>query len=58
MRSLQLQRHDAQQQSGAALAELQQRLQLPPELMESWIGRVRFGQGPCGPVLPSTPRRP
>jgi len=40
------------------LAELQQRLQLPPELVESWIGRVRFGQGPCGPVLPSTPRRP
>lgn len=40
------------------LAELQQRLQLPPELVESWIGRVRFGQGPCGPVLPSTSRRP
>jgi hypothetical protein len=40
------------------LAELQQRLQLPPELVEGWIGRVRFGQGPCGPVLPSTPRRP
>jgi DNA uptake protein ComE-like DNA-binding protein len=39
------------------LAELQQRLQLPPELVESWIGRVRFGQGPCGPVLPSTNRR-
>ena len=40
------------------LAELQQRLQLPPELVESWIGRVRFSQGPCGPVLPSPPRRP
>ena len=39
------------------LAELQQRLQLPPEIVESWIGRVRFGQGPCGPVLPSTSRR-
>jgi DNA uptake protein ComE-like DNA-binding protein len=40
------------------LAELQQRLQLPPELVEGLIGRVRFGQGPCGPVLPPTTRRP
>lgn len=34
------------------LADLQQRLQLPPSLVESWIGKVRFGSGPIGPVLP------
>ena len=34
------------------LADLQQRLQLPPDLVASWIGRVRFGTGPIGPVLP------
>lgn len=34
------------------LADLQQRLQLPPDLVESWIGKVRFGAGPIGPVLP------
>ena len=38
------------------LADLQQRLQLPAALVEGWIGRVRFGNGPIGPVLP--PRRP
>ncbi|MEB3307984.1 MAG: hypothetical protein VKK98_07530 [Cyanobacteriota bacterium] len=37
------------------LADLQERLQFPPELVESWIGRVRFGSGPIGPVLPGTP---
>ena len=34
------------------LADLQQRLQLPPDLVERWIGKVRFGSGPIGPVLP------
>jgi DNA uptake protein ComE-like DNA-binding protein len=38
------------------LADLQQRLQLPPTLVEAWIGRVRFGTGHTGPVLP--PKRP
>lgn len=37
------------------LADLQHRLQLPAALVESWIGKVRFGNGPIGPVLP--PRR-
>jgi hypothetical protein len=37
------------------LAELQQRLTLPPSLVEAWIGRVRFDPAPAGPVLP--PRR-
>ena len=39
------------------LADLQQRLQLPPALVESWIGKVRFGRGPIGPVLPPPRRR-
>ncbi len=39
------------------LAELQQRLQLPPALVESWIGQLSFDAGPPGPVLPPT-RRP
>ncbi len=34
------------------LADLQERLQLPASLVETLIGRVRFGQGPAGPVLP------
>ncbi|MEB3234181.1 MAG: hypothetical protein VKM98_02035 [Cyanobacteriota bacterium] len=34
------------------LADLQQRLQLPPALIEAWIGKVRFGQGLAGPKLP------
>lgn len=34
------------------LADLQQRLQLPPELIESWIGRVSFSPAPAGPKLP------
>jgi len=36
------------------LADLQHRLQLPPELIEGWIGKVRFGQGQAGPQLPLT----
>ncbi|MEB3276653.1 MAG: hypothetical protein VKM92_06775 [Cyanobacteriota bacterium] len=36
----------------ADLADLQQRLQLPPQLIEGWIGKVRFGQGQAGPRLP------
>jgi DNA uptake protein ComE-like DNA-binding protein len=38
------------------LAELQQRLGLPPSLVEGWIGKVRFGAGPQGPVLPPGPK--
>lgn len=34
------------------LADLQQRLQLPPTLVEAWIGRVRFSASQGGPVLP------
>jgi DNA uptake protein ComE-like DNA-binding protein len=34
------------------LADLQQRLQLPPAVVEELIGRVRFGRGPAGPELP------
>ncbi|MEB3172382.1 MAG: type II secretion system protein GspK [Cyanobacteriota bacterium] len=34
------------------LADLQQRLQLPAEQIEAWIGKVRFGQGLAGPSLP------
>lgn len=37
------------------LADLQQRLQLPADLVERWIGRVGFDPAP-GPVLPSAPR--
>jgi DNA uptake protein ComE-like DNA-binding protein len=40
------------------LADLQQRLQLPAELVEGLIGRVCFGQGPIGPELPRPPRPP
>jgi hypothetical protein len=39
------------------LAELQQRLQLPAALVETWIGQVVFDPAPGGPVLPPT-RRP
>lgn len=38
------------------LADLQERLQLPPDLVERWIGKVRFGTGPIGPVLPGGPK--
>ncbi|MEB3263210.1 MAG: hypothetical protein VKJ66_02435 [Synechococcus sp.] len=34
------------------LADLQERLQFPPALLEGWIGRVRFSPGPAGPRLP------
>ena len=34
------------------LADLQQRLQWSPALVEELIGKVRFGQGPAGPQLP------
>ncbi|MCT0210546.1 MAG: hypothetical protein DCF18_13945 [Cyanobium sp.] len=34
------------------LADLQQRLQLPPHLVEALIGKVSFGRGPVGPDLP------
>jgi len=40
------------------LADLQQRLQLPPAVVEGWIGKVRFSSGPIGPVLPPPQRRP
>ncbi len=39
------------------LAELQERLQLPPSLVESWIGQVAFDIAPLGPMLPPTRRR-
>jgi DNA uptake protein ComE-like DNA-binding protein len=39
------------------LADLQQRLQLPPEVVEGWIGRVSFDPPVAGPVLPP-PLRP
>ncbi len=38
------------------LADLQQRLQLPADLVERWIGRFRYATAP-GPVLPPS-RRP
>lgn len=38
------------------LADLQERLHLPPELVEHWIGRVRFSQSSAGPVLPPARR--
>ncbi|MFM7266424.1 MAG: hypothetical protein ACKOZW_12715 [Cyanobium sp.] len=40
------------------LAELQQRLQLPPALVEGWIGRVSFDPPRPGPALPPTANRP
>ncbi len=40
------------------LADLQARLQLPASVVEAWIGRVCFGQGPLGPMLPPGPKRP
>lgn len=44
------------------LADLQHRLQLPPALVEAWIGRVGFqqrspGKGSGGPSLPTAGRR-
>ncbi|MEB3254949.1 MAG: hypothetical protein VKJ05_01045 [Synechococcaceae cyanobacterium] len=36
------------------LADLQHRLQLPPDLVESWIGRVGFEPPLPGPALPPT----
>lgn len=42
------------------LADLQQRLQLPPAVVEAWIGKVGFEQrraGPNGPSLPTPVRR-
>ncbi len=40
------------------LADLQQRLQLPAALVETWIGKVRFQPGPAGPVLPPAGKGP
>jgi DNA uptake protein ComE-like DNA-binding protein len=39
------------------LADLQQRLQIPPALVEAWIGKVCFGAGPVGPELPPGTKR-
>jgi len=39
------------------LADLQERLQLPSELVERWIGKVRFGTAQAGPALPLPPRK-
>jgi DNA uptake protein ComE-like DNA-binding protein len=38
------------------LADLRDRLNLPPSVVEQWIGRVAFHPGPAGPHLP--PARP
>jgi hypothetical protein len=38
------------------LADLQERLELPPEQVEGWIGRFRYDAAP-GPVLPPARRR-
>jgi len=35
------------------LADLGERLVLPPAVLEQWIGRVSFQPGPAGPDLPS-----
>lgn len=40
------------------LADLQDRLQLPPAAVEDLIGRVCFGPGTVGPSLPPRPQRP
>lgn len=40
------------------LADLQERLQLPPALIEQWIGRLSFVPPISGPVLPPAVRRP
>jgi len=40
------------------LADLQQRLQLPADLIASWIGRVSFSPAPAGPKLPQPGSRP
>ena len=40
------------------LADLQQRLQLPADLVERWIGKVCFGGAPPGPVLPPRLKQP
>ena len=40
------------------LADLQERLQLPSDLVERWIGKVRFGAVQAGPALPLSPRKP
>ena len=40
------------------LADLQQRLQLPADLIESWIGRVCFSPSPAGPSLPRPGSQP
>jgi len=51
---------ERQRQPFANLADLQERLQLPPSLVEQLIGRVRFGAaGPAGgPNLPRPSSRP
>ena len=40
------------------LADLQERLQLPSDLVERWIGKVRFGAAQAGPALPLSPKKP
>lgn len=40
------------------LADLGERLALPPAVLEAWIGRVSFAPGPAGPALPPAPRGP
>jgi DNA uptake protein ComE-like DNA-binding protein len=38
------------------LADLQQRLHLPPDLVENWIGKVTFSASQAGPELPPARR--
>jgi DNA uptake protein ComE-like DNA-binding protein len=40
------------------LADLQERLQLPSDLVERWIGKVRFGATQAGPALPLSSKKP
>jgi DNA uptake protein ComE-like DNA-binding protein len=40
------------------LADLQQRLDLPADLVEALIGKVSFGKGPVGPELPRPSQAP
>jgi hypothetical protein len=39
------------------LADVQERLQLPSDLVEQWIGKVRFGTAQSGPALPLPPKK-
>ncbi len=44
--------HERQKRPFKNLADLQERLTLPPSTIENLIGNVRFGSRPAGPKLP------